>query len=174
MVRQDLQIRLIRNRISHDYQFDKSKSSFDSNIKNNSKDIIIIVKNNTPIFKSFCQSVANHPHYKYKDTIHDGKFEIKCFVENRNFHGGIHGIINAFDIEGQPIDIYSMQIDNGYQKGRWLIHDKYSFEKKRDLNNAYSGGCFIMSSEQLSEFNKVLISCNVNPGDVIPGILMEV
>lgn len=174
MIRNNLILRIVRNKISHDYKFDKQKNDFSNNIKNNTKDFFILLKNGSIIFKCLCQSVANHPDYSYTDSIKQCLFNVKCFVDPRNFHGEIHGIINAIDLDNQPIDNFSMQLDNGFQKGRWLIHDRYSFEKKRDLNNAYSGGCFILSSKDLEEFNKILKTEGIDRDDLIMGELWEV
>lgn len=169
-----LHIRIVRNKVSYQYKIDKSKNDYTNNINNNSKDVIIILDDDTPIFKAFCQTVANHPDFSFKDTIRPGTFQIKCFVEHRQMHGEIHGIVDAFDLDGQKINQYSMQFDNGYQKGRWLIHDKWAEAKNRDLHNAYSGGCFIMSSIDLVRFNDALKNLGVKPGTVINGNLMEV
>ena len=169
-----LTLNVVRNKISYDYKFDKQKNSYENNVKNNSKDVIVLLKDNRPIFKAFCQTTANHPEFSFGDTIRPGAFQVKCFVEHRQMHGEIHGIVNGYDLDGQKIDVFSMQVENGYQKGRWLIHDRFSFAKNRDLNNAYSGGCFIMSSTDLVRFNEALRNLGVMPGTVINGNLMEV
>jgi hypothetical protein len=62
----------------------------------------------------------------------------------------------------------------GFQNGRWLIHDRYSFKAGADTNYAWSAGCFILSSADLVSFNNVLKAHNVKPGDLIPGLLTEV
>jgi len=73
------------------------------------------------------------------------------------------------------IDHNAMQIySGGYQLGRWLIHDKYSYELKRDTNYAWSAGCFILSSADLRNLNACLKQKGVKPGDLITGTLLEV
>ncbi|MGP1459912.1 MAG: hypothetical protein ACTTKL_11520 [Treponema sp.] len=44
---------------------------------------------------------------------------------------------------------------DGYQNGRWLIHDRFSFSKGGDTNYAWSAGCFILSSKDLEASNGV-------------------
>ena len=93
----------------------------------------------------------------------------------RKFHGQIHAITRSRDIDGQWIDRNAMQTAaNGYQNGRWLIHDKFSFEKRADTNYAWSAGCFILSSNDLEAFNAELKAQGVVAGDEIAGTLSEV
>jgi hypothetical protein len=175
LLREDLKIEVLRYLKSYDFKHYHDKNDFYNNIRNNSIDTLILYKENQIIFKcENVQTVSNHPDFDFKDTIREGEFKLKCFVESRSFHGRIHGIVNAYDLDNEPIDNYSMQLDNGYQKGRWLLHDKYSFAKKRDLHNSYSGGCFIMSSIDLGEFNSILLENEISPEDIITGILKEV
>ena len=119
------------------------------------------------------QTVSNHPDFDHKDTIKPGYFKMECFVDPRKFHGEIHGIIDAIDIENQKIDKYSMQLEDGYQKGRWLVHDRYTFAKERDLYNGYSAGCFIMDSKRLKRFNRNLKSLGIKPSDILRCLLLE-
>jgi hypothetical protein len=66
-----------------------------------------------------------------------------------------------------------MTLDNGFQLGRWLIHDKFSFSLGRDTNYAWSAGCFILSSMDLETLNKHLKQHGVRSGDLINGTLIE-
>jgi hypothetical protein len=130
-----------------------------------------------------CQTVANYcfgenagpknnPHIS---TIAPGDFTIRAFVEPRSFHGEIHAITRTKDIGGKWIDHNAMQVfSNGYQLGRWLIHDKYSFELKKDTNYAWSAGCFILSSADLQSLNACLKQKGVKAGDLISGVLVEI
>ncbi|GMO65875.1 MAG: hypothetical protein Ta2A_13840 [Treponemataceae bacterium] len=87
----------------------------------------------------------------------------------------IHAIINTVDIDGQRIDHNAMQsAANGYQTGRWLIHDRYSFKTGADTNYAWSAGCFIVSSGDLEAFNKMLHAYKVGCADVLSGEVVEV
>lgn len=168
------QIVVLRKLASHDYKVNPQANAFENNWKNNSLDEIRIVADEEVLFRSPCQTVSNHPGYKYGDTVLEGDFGVTCFVEPRAFHGEIHGIIDAFDLEGQPIDGYSMQIDNGCQSGRWLIHDRFSFKTNRDTNYAWSAGCFILSSANLAAFNQKLKELGVTKGARLSGKLREV
>ena len=112
--------------------------------------------------------------FTWGDTVAPGSFTLKAFVPPRAFHGEIHAITQTRDIDGEWIDHDAMQITkNGFQNGRWLVHDRYSFSLKADTNYAWSAGCFIMSSVDLKSFNAMLRTCGVKPGDLIPGSLIE-
>jgi hypothetical protein len=68
-----------------------------------------------------------------------------------------------------------MQITaGGFQNGRWLIHDRFSSRLGTDSNYAWSAGCFILAANDLSALNQALRSIGVVPGDLIPGVLVEV
>ena len=177
-----MRIQIVRKKESYDFKADPNKEgSFENNWKNNSLDIFRLYdKNNVCVFACNCQSVANYCFGDYKsngsieygDTI-KGKFQVKCFVEPRAFHGRIHAIINAVDLDGQPINESSMQIVDGYQTGRWLIHDKFSFKTNKDTNYAWSAGCIILASEDLRRFNKELDIHGIVSGDIIEGGVEE-
>lgn len=178
----DLFLKILRTKDSYDYIITDPKDEnfnhpYKKYTKNNAIDAMYIVNESDKkkILWAFprVQTVANHPDFSFKDTIAPGKFEVELFVDPRKFHGEIHGIINAKDMEGQKINEYSMQIDNGYQKGRWLIHDRYSFEKERELRSAYSGGCFILFEHELIKLNAILRSFGYKKGDILKGILKE-
>lgn len=174
-MKDDILMKVFRSKESYNYKYDEKKNDYRNNIKNNCLDRIVIFRASVIILTvNKVQTVSNHPYYDHKDTLKAGPFKIKCFVDPRSFHGQIHGIIDGMDIENQKIDEYSMQIEDGYQKGRWLFHDKWSFNKNRDLYNAYSGGCFITDSLRLNRFNNFLNDLGFKPGDEIKGILEEV
>lgn len=160
----------------------KAPGSFDNNWRNNSLDWICLYDDRSEIFRAHAQTVANYCFGDMKsngdtehgDTIKEGYFKIKCFVEPRNFHGEIHGITETRDIDGQWVDHNSMQTVNGFQTGRWLIHDRWSDKLQRDTNTAWSAGCFILSSDDLKSLNDILHAYKVQSGDIIPGELVEV
>lgn len=178
-----LKIEVWRNPKSYDFKVNKFKpDGFDNNWKNNSIDKLCLIKDSIPIFCCKCQSVANYcfgdmataDTVSFGDTIAPGFFTIRCFVKPRKFHGQIHAIINTCDIDGQIIDHNAMQMNSsGFQNGRWLIHDRYSSKIKKDTNNAWSAGCLILSSQDLADFNSLLESENVKPGDEILGEILE-
>ena len=167
------------------YQFRKNPAkpdSFENNWNNNSLDSLMVFDDLELAICLKCQTVANYcfgqnagpkdnPHIS---TVAPGDFTIKAFVEPRSFHGEIHAITRTKDIGGMWIDHNAMQIySDGYQLGRWLIHDRYSFELKRDTNYAWSAGCFILSSLDLRSLNACLKQKGIKPGDLIPGSLIE-
>lgn len=172
-----------RNKSSYDFKINPNQpSSFQNNYKNNSKDWLCIYDDKTELARFRCQSVANYCFGDYKsngptehgDTIREGYFKVKCFVEPRNFHGEIHGIIETKDIDGQWINHDSMQIENGFQTGRWLIHDRFSKKINDDTTYAWSAGCIILSSQDLESLNSILHYYKVQAGTIIEGEIVEV
>lgn len=160
----------------------KEPDSFSNNINNNMIDTLRIFDDKAELFSCPVQSVANYCWGEMKnsmvkpsgDTIKEGYFKVKCFVEPRNFDGEIHGIIETKDVDGQVIDTESMQDYGGPNRaGRWLIHNTYNKEKQKDSKYAFSAGCLIMSRANLEAFNIILHAYNVQPGDIITGELIE-
>lgn len=137
--------------------------------------MILYNDNDGIVFKTVSlQTVANHPEMKFEDTVAPGKFAIQCFINPRKFHGSIHGIVGAVDLEGQAIDKYSMQVENGFQKGRWTVHDRWWTEMNRELNHGYSGACFIMGVSDLSMLANILYKHDIHRKFIIPCLLVEV
>ena len=179
-----LEIIVERKMKSYDFKVNPKKpSGFDNNYKNNSLDYFCVYDDKAEICRFKCQSVANYcfgdyatgDTVEYGDTIAEGYFEIKCFVEPRNFHGQIHGIVRTKDIDGQWIDTNSMQTTaNGFQNGRFLIHDKYSSKYGCDTTYAWSAGCIILASDDLKSFNDILKCYKVESGDILKGQIVEV
>ena len=179
-----LRIKINRHRTSYDFKVDPKKpDGFENNWKNNSLDDFILIANDTELYRCRCQTVANYcfgdqrpgETVRHGDTVAPGDFTVRCFVPPRRFHGQIHAITKTRDIDGQEIDRNAMQTTRGgYQNGRWLIHDRFSFALGRDTNYAWSAGCFILASKDLEAFNCVLRSCGVKAGDEIQGRLTEV
>lgn len=173
-----------RKKKSYDFKVNpKEPGSFSNNYKNNSLDSIAIYDDKAEIARFKCQTVANYcfgdfataDTVDFGDTIREGYFKIKCFGEPRKFHGEIHGIIETRDIDGQWINQDSMQMTaNGFQNGRFLIHDRFSKKYNADTNYAWSAGCFILSSADLEAFNTILHAYNVKSGDIISGEIVEV
>jgi hypothetical protein len=61
----------------------------------------------------------------------------------------------------------------GFQNGRWLIHSRYSSRLGADTRYAWSAGCFITSSPDLAALAQVLRTLEIQPGELIPGVLIE-
>lgn len=180
-----MRISIIRHKSSYNFKYDPNKDSgFDNNWKHNSEDEFkLLSDDNKILFECKVQTVANYcfgdyatgDTVEYGDTIAPGQFKVKCFVEPRNFHGEIHGIVETKDVDGQWINRESMQTTkDGYQNGRFLIHSRYSSKTGSDTNYAWSAGCFIMSTKDLETFAQILHSRNVHSGDILEGFLVEI
>lgn len=178
-----LNIKILRYRKSYDFKNDPSMpDSFENNWKNNSLDWLLLCDDKGELFRCHCQSVANYCFGKnatadsvsYGDTVAPGVFKLRAFANPRSFHGEIHEIIQTKDIDGQYINHQAMQITaDGYQNGRWLIHDRYSSKTGKDTNYAWSAGCFILSSADLKNLNEMLHAYQVEPGTILQGIVLE-
>ena len=179
-----IKFKILRTKKSYDFKADPNKpDSFENNWKNNSLDWLSLTDGNNELFRCRCQTVANYcfgamspgDTVSYGDTVAPGTFTVKCFVEPRLFHGEIHAITSTTDIDGQKIDRNAMQVSaQGFQNGRWLIHDRWSKKYGRDTNCAWSAGCFILSSGNLEALNTVLHSLKIQPGETLPGELIEI
>lgn len=177
-------VKVTRKKASYNFRADPSApDSFENNWKNNGLDRLILLKDGEEIYKCTCQSVANYcfganataDTVAHGDTISPGEFTVRLFVEPRNFHGEIHAITRTRDLDGQWIDHNAMQTTaGGYQNGRWLIHDKYSFKTGADTRHAWSAGCIILSSFALEQLNSCLKSLGLKPGHEISGLIEEV
>ena len=159
------------------YQFKKHPEEPDSwgnNDGNNLRDEFSAWVGEQRIFYAKCQTVANIPGGRLEDTIKEGKFKLKLFVPQRAFHCRIHGIVDAYDIEGQYTDFESVQAND---KNRWLVHDTQKLKPNppgQITRVAWSAGCFIMAPDKLEEFNSILESYKYKPGDILDGELKEI
>jgi hypothetical protein len=166
---------VIRKKSSYDFKFDKNKNDYNNNVKNNMQDTLKLIDIDTNNILFECnnvQTVSNHPYMKLSDTIKAGKFRIKHFVDKRKFRYDIHGIVDAYDINNQKIDKYSMQHDNGRYIGRWLAHSTYDPVLRR-VTRAFSGGCFIMSPDNIKRWANILKTAGVKKDTIIEGELIE-
>ena len=178
-----LNIVVERFKKSYDYKADPNKpGSFSNNWKNNCQDWFVLYDDDCELIRVHCQSVANYnwgdyataDTVEYGDTISEGFFKMKCFVEPRGFAGEIHGITATKDVDGQWIDKNSYQTTaNGFQNGRFLVHSNFSKKINGDTNFCWSAGCFVMSSDSLKALNDLLHAYNVKPGDLIDGQVVE-
>ena len=159
------------------YKFKRLPDEIDgwrNNDAQNMKDEISLWDGEQEIFFARCQTVANIPGGRVEDTIAPGKFKLKLFVPQRAFHCRIHGIVDAYDIEGQYTDFESVQAND---KNRWLVHDTQKVKPNPPgvrTRVAWSAGCFIMTPEKLEEFNMILESYKYKAGDIIEGELKEI
>ncbi len=179
-----IHFKVLRKRASYDYKADKnSPDGFDNNWKNNSMDTLVLCEDGVPIYECRCQTVANYcfgdmataDTVAHGDTVAEGEFMVRLFVEPRSFHGRIHAITRTRDLDGQWIDHNAMQTTKGgFQNGRWLIHDRYSLKTGTDTRYAWSAGCFILSSDDLHWLNDTIDKLGGKPGDLVKGTVEEV
>ncbi|MBO4706905.1 MAG: hypothetical protein J5647_14295 [Spirochaetaceae bacterium] len=178
-----IKIRIERQMKSYDFKaVPEKEDSFENNWKNNSLDWLVLMDDGAELCRFRCQTVANYCFGRnatastvpYGDTVAEGFFKLRLFAERRNFHGEIHEIIQTKDLDGEWIDRNAMQTaDNGFQNGRWLVHDRWSEKLGRDSNYAWSAGCFILSSGDLEALNSVLHAYKFHSGDIIFGEVEE-
>lgn len=179
-----LKIIIERKKTSYDFKVNRAApDSFENNWKNNSQDWLIVKDGKAEIARFKCQSVANYcfgdmataDTVSWGDTVAPGQFKLRLFAEPRNFHGEIHEIIEATDIDGQRINTHSTQkTTKGFQNGRWLIHSRYSTKFAADTKYAWSAGCFILSSGDMATLNKLFHCYSLPPGMIIPGEVTEI
>lgn len=83
-----------RKKKSYDFKVNPTRpGSFSNNYKNNNIDILAVYDDKAELARFRCQTVANYcfgdyataDTVEYGDTIHEGYFKVKCFVEPRNF-----------------------------------------------------------------------------------------
>ncbi|MDE5899335.1 MAG: hypothetical protein K2H09_08760 [Treponemataceae bacterium] len=179
-----IKIVIERAKSSYDFRADPARpDGFDNNYKNNSKDWLVLCDGGTELARFRCQSVANYcfganataDTVAHGDTVAPGEFELRLFVEPRNFHGEIHAITRTRDLDGQWIGRDAMQTTaGGYQNGRWLVHDRWSAAQGGDTAYAWSAGCFILSSDDLAALNTLLHAYKFSPGDIVSGEVVEI
>jgi hypothetical protein len=179
----DLFIRINRKNISYNYKrYNDKPDDWHNNDFNNMLDNLVLFYDEAQLLKIPCQSVANIPNGRFTDTIKPGKFQLKCFVDNRNFYGRIHGIINCYDMDGQFINKNSVETvpgENGAPVSytRWLMHDTQSLKPKPPMTItrvAWSAGCIVTSPSNLEALNEILDAYKVIPNDIINGEIVEI
>jgi hypothetical protein len=170
----ELFIRIARKKVSYVYKrWPDRKDDWFNNDWHNMLDDFILYADEEQLFSAKCQTVANIPGGRFADTIAAGSLKIKAFVENRNFYGRIHGICEAFDLEGQFTDAFSVQVND---KSRWLVHDTQSLKPKPPMQLtrvAWGAGCFVMSPSNLVALGDIFDAYKIMPGEMIDGELIE-
>lgn len=170
----NLSIIVIRKKKSYQYKRrQEDPDSWGNNDANNMLDEFTLWADEALLLSAKCQTVANIPGGRWQDTIAPGPFQIRAFVEPRLFHGRIHGICHAYDLENEYVDSESVQEND---KSRWLIHDT---QKKKpnppgeETRVAWSAGCFVLKPSDLEAFNTLLDAYKIQPGDLIDGELRD-
>jgi hypothetical protein len=170
----ELFLRVIRKRLSYSYRKDTNINDWYNNDKNNMLDDFILFANEERILSVRAQTVSNIPTGRFEDTIAEGPFDIRVGVDQRQFHCRIHGICNTFDLEGQRIDINSVQKNDNL---RWLVHDTQKLKPllpNQLTRVAWSAGCFVLLPSNLLAFNSLIDAYGIKDGHFIPGeVIME-
>jgi len=178
----DLFIKIIRKKLSYQYKKNmNAPDSWENNGVNTSLDDFHFYVDEAILFSTKLQTVANIPNGRFLDTIAPGPFQLKCFVENRSFHGRIHGIINTFDMDGQRINENSIETVIGKNGApisltRWIMHDDQKLlpNPPNEITRvAWSAGCYVHHITNLEAFNNILDAYKIMPGDIINGELIE-
>lgn len=186
----DYLVRIVRKAKSYQYKSNpRLPDSWDvgRNDQNNMLDDFIFFVGEARMLWVKCQSIANMPGARIQDSLAPGPFKLKLFVgegpnaDPRLFYGRIHGIIDAFDLEGQWINGKSIQPVAGkdgapIDVARTLVHDTQKHKPSPpnvETRVAWSAGCVIMTPPNLAVFGVLLDDYKLRPGDVIPGELVE-
>jgi hypothetical protein len=175
-------------RVMRSYQFKKDMSQADSwdkdfNAQNNMLDDVFLYKNNDVIFWAKAQTVANMPGARHTDTIIPGTFYIKWDVPRRSFKGHIHGIVGAYDQDGQRINEDSIETIIGKNGApvdwtRWIAFHSTLKNDPAPMGEvtryAWSAGCFIVTPERQESLWVLGQKEGFKTGDLIPCELYEV
>jgi hypothetical protein len=176
MIHDALRALIIRSPASFDYKLR------DNNIKNNMLDLYELFDGENVLIFCHVQTIVNIPGGRFLNTIGPGKFFVKAFVDPRKFYGRIHGIVEAYDLEGQGIDGRSIQPVEGKDGApidfeRWLEHDTQKHPPAPPMtlcSAAWSAGCIIHHPQDLADIGRIFDRYRVIPGDRIPYELVEV
>ena len=164
-----------RKKDSYDYKYNKERpGSWENSCKNNMIDTLMLYDDDKKLLECQCQSVSNSPTGRFEDTVAVGKFSLKLFIDRRAYYCDVHGIVDAYDMEGQYIDFESVENND---KSRWLMHDTQKQKpalKGTLCAHAWSAGCFIVFPVHLAMINQIIKDYKYQPGDIISGILNEV
>ncbi len=170
-----IKVVVLRKAESHQFMRDASaKPSWTNNDTNNSLDEFTVYVNGQERMHCECQSVSNHPEGRYRDTIASGPFLIKAFVDPRLFHGRIHGIVCAYDLEGEWIDAQSVQPTD---PARWLIHDTQKLKPApagQLTRVAWSSGCIVLPPGGLVALGDIFDQEGVVSGTLVQGEIINI
>ena len=178
----ELFIRVIRKKESYNYKkYPNKPDAWDNNDFNNMLDEYRIYYDESLMMNLKCQTVSNIPNGRFLDTIAPGNFQLKCFVEPRQYVCNPHGIINTFDLDGQRINENSIETVIGKNGApisltRWLNHDtrKLSPNPNNEVTRvAWSAGCFVLNPSDLEAENMLFINYGIKSGDIIDGELLD-
>jgi len=181
-----LKFRVERKKTSYQFKDDMgSPDSWDGdhNAKHNMEDHLVLEADEHPIWEAWGQTVANMPGVRHADTVAPGFFWVKWDVPRRQFKGRIHGIVRAYDQDGQLIDDQSVESVPGKNGAptdvtRWIFgHSTRKNDPAPDgelTRHAWSAGCFIVSPEAQDALFEIGTRAGLVAGDLIPCDLVEV
>jgi hypothetical protein len=137
-----------------------------------------IAGHSAPLFTCKAQTIANleglDPGVHRADTIEPGTFQLRAFVDSRQFWCIPHGICNTRTLAGEWIGENSTTATN---PNRWLMHDWQAHRDKpkgQDTRVAWSAGCIVVPDADLILFSAILTNNGIKPGDLIDGeLIME-
>jgi hypothetical protein len=178
---------LIKRKLTS-YLYKKDLSSPDSwegdhNAQHNMEDTVILLNGKREIFSFPAQTVANMPGCRHTDTIVPGDFFIKWDVPRRQFKGHVHGIVGAYDYDGQRIDEDSVEkvpTKHGapVDWARWIFgHSTAKNDPAPEgefTRHAWSAGCVITTPEKQAELYNIGTKLGFKRGALIPCTLIEV
>ena len=176
---------LYRKKISYKFKKDmKAPDSWDvgRNDQNNMLDTLILKDLHGIRWQTLVQSVANIPGGRHTDTVMPGKGGIKWDVDPRSYQCKVHGIVDMLDMDGQRIDMNSVEPVVGrngapIDLARWLVHDLQKVLPAPPMTLtrvAWSAGCFIGAPISMSNLYLVGTSLGIKKGEVIPLTVIEI
>lgn len=172
-----LSVKIVRDPASFNYKKDpEAPGDWHNNDNNNSLDTFEVYDDETLVFSSPAQTIANMEGLDktsaFSHTVSNGVFTLVTFVDPRSFYGDIHGIANTVNIAGDPI---GRSFITGKSALRYLVHDwqkKAPIAPGNDTRVAWSDGCFVLPTAKLAELSKILKSFGYRKYDKIDGIVL--
>ena len=79
-----------------------------NNDDHNSLDDLLLEDGGAVVFRCKAQTVSNIPGGRFLNTLGVGPFQLRLFVEPRQFYGRIHGVCEALTLWGQTVDGHSI------------------------------------------------------------------
>jgi hypothetical protein len=183
-----MNITIHRRHLSYNYKRDPlAPDAWDNNDAHNSLDTFILeddldmIGGSHQLFEGKAQTVANIPGGRFLNTLAPGPFQLRLFVDPRAFRGRIHGIANAYNLDGQWINQNSISPIKGkhgepINYDRWLMHDWQKHApapEGEDTRVAWSGGCIVQPDLDLMRFGLLMDAMSKVAGDIINGVIRE-
>jgi hypothetical protein len=180
-----LTIRVFRYKLSHEYRKNPTKPfAWENNDAHNSLDIFRVLEDGRVIFSGPAQTIANMEGLaddtgkdygaRYIDSLAPGPFQLRAFVEPRDFYGRIHGICNARTLGGEEI---GGDCTTPSSSLRTLVHDwqkhRSSGPAGRDTRVAWSAACLVLPDKDIDSLGVLFDGHGIQPGDLIDGELIE-